>query len=108
MKKDLLPAKIHAQYRSWLIYIGYSYRFSNFYLESQAGVAINTIYAFNNFQLAGQTKTYFADALTAGHSIDKLDLALKYQSSDVNDGTNISFISIHAAYRVQFNKNRKY
>ncbi|MEO3408411.1 hypothetical protein AAFN85_31135 [Mucilaginibacter sp. CAU 1740] len=34
VKKELLPSNVHAQYRSWPIYAGYRYHFSNFYLES--------------------------------------------------------------------------
>ena len=109
VKKDLLPANVHAQYRSWPIYTGYRYHFSNIYLESQAGVAFNTLYASNNFKLVGDTKAYFAWALSVGYSINQLDLAIKYQSSDVSDdGTNLTFLGVRAAYRFQFNKNRKY
>jgi hypothetical protein len=109
VKNSLLPANVKAQYRSWPTYLGYRYHLSKLYFESQAGAAFNTLYASNNFLLASDTKVYFAWALTAGYSIGDLDLALKYQSSDVaNDGTNLTFIGVRVAYRFQFNKKTQF
>jgi len=103
IKDKFLPSGVEAEYRSIPIYTGYRYLLGRFYLEPQAGVAINTVYASNFFALKGETKAYFAWATAVGYSYKSLDLALRYQSSDVkDDSSDITFVSLRVAYRFPF------
>jgi len=105
VKKALLPSGVSAQYRSWPIYTGYRYMIGKFYVEPQAGVAINTIYASNRFNLASDTKAYFAWATGVGYSIKQFDFAVRYQASDVsNESSDITFASFRVGYRLPFYK----
>ncbi|MBD1362631.1 hypothetical protein IDJ77_02310 [Mucilaginibacter sp. ZT4R22] len=107
IKDKFLPSGVEAEYRSIPIYTGYRYSFGSIYLEPQAGVAFNTVYASNFFNLKGETKTYFAWATAVGYSYKNADIALRYQSSDVKDeSSDINFLSLRVAYRFNFNKNK--
>ncbi|RYY37935.1 MAG: hypothetical protein EOP46_00845 [Sphingobacteriaceae bacterium] len=102
-----LPTGVDAQYRSIPLYTGYRYMLGDFYLESQAGVAINTIYASNAFQLESDTKAYFAWAAGVGYSLKSFDFSVRYQSSDVQkESSDITFVGFRVGYRLPFyNKN---
>jgi opacity protein-like surface antigen len=103
VKDKFLPQGVNAEYRSIPIYTGYRYLLGSFYLESQAGVAINSVYASNAFQLESETKAYFAWAAGVGYSYKSFDLAVRYQSSDVKEtSSDITFVGIRLGYRFPF------
>lgn len=105
VKDKYLPSGVSAQYRSWPIYTGYRYKVGSFYFEPQAGVAINTVYASNRFNLASDTKAYFAWATGVGYSVKHLDFSLRYQASDVKDeNSDITFVAFRVGYRFSFYK----
>lgn len=107
VKDKYLQPTVDAQYRSIPIYIGYRYMFGNFFAESQAGVAINTVYASNQFHLASDTKAYFGWAASIGYALKNFDFSIRYNSSDVkNESSDITFAGFRVGYRLPFyNKN---
>ena len=103
VKDKFLPQGVSAEYRSIPIYTGFRYMLGHFYLEPQAGVAFNTVYASNLFNLNSQTKTYFAWATGVGYAYKQFDFAVKYQSSDVkNSSSDITFVAFRVGYRLPF------
>ena len=105
VKDKYLSPGVSAQYRSWPIYTGYRYSIGKFYIEPQAGFAINTIYGSNRFNLASDTKAYFAWATGVGYSIKQFDFAVRYQASDVkNESSDITFAAFRVGYRLPFYK----
>ena len=99
VKDKFLTPGVDAEYRSIPFYAGYRYMVKQFSFETQAGVAVNTIYASNSFALASQTKTYFAWAAGLGYEIKQFEIFFRYQHSDVKDtSSNITFAALSLGY----------
>ncbi|MDQ8013206.1 MAG: outer membrane beta-barrel protein [Flavobacterium nitrogenifigens] len=95
-----LPDGVSAHYSAIPIYTGYRYSFSNFHIESQAGISINRIYAqANSGKSESDTNTQFGWAIGVGYAYQNIELGVRYQSSDMkSEDEGISFVAVRLGY----------
>jgi len=93
-----LPMEIDANYSVISILPGYRHTFGNFVLEPQVGFASNRVGVSYEGESATETKTSFAWAAGVSYLFNKVELGIKYQTSELSDSDNISFIGIRLGY----------
>jgi len=109
LKDKWLTDGVSAYYGGFVLYSGYRYKWQNFFVEPQAGVAFYSIDGFNSLTVNGieETKTYFDWALGTGYSLGHLDLAIRYQSAQVKNSKDINFIALRLGYKFFISQKAK-
>ena len=96
--KDL-PSSVNAHYAAIPIYTGYRYTFGSVIIDTQAGVSFNSVKGSGPGGTASGHQTAFGWAIGAGYIYKKVELGVKYQSSDVNDDLyDIKFVAVRLGY----------
>lgn len=80
------------------IYTGYRYTIGNFNLEPQAGIAFNKIAVSTGSAENSSSKTSFAWSTSVSYALKSLELGVRYQSSEIKDKDNLTFLGIRLAY----------
>lgn len=94
-----LPASVSGHYAAIPIYTGYRYTFGSVIVDTQAGLSINSIKGSGPSGTASGNQTAFGWAIGAGYLYKKMEIGVKYQSSDIKDDTyDIKFVAIRLGY----------
>lgn len=90
---------LSGNYSSIPIYTGYRYTIGNFNLEPQAGIAFNKVSAKSMSEAkVSSKKTSFAWSTAVSYSVKFLELGVRYQSVEIKDNDNLTFVSVRLAY----------
>lgn len=97
--KDL-PSGASGSYSAIPLYTGYRYLLGNVVIDTQAGFSINRISGTSSAGVkANGSQTAFGWAVGAGYLIKKVELGVKYHSSDLNDDVyDIKFFALRVGY----------
>lgn len=96
--KDL-PSSVSAYYAALPIYTGYRYTFGSVIIDTQGGVSFNSIKGAGPGGTVKGNQTAFGWAAGVGYVYKKVELGVKYQSSDMNDDIyDIKFIAVRLGY----------
>lgn len=102
LKDEWLGEGTNAYYGGFTIYGGYRYRFGNFFVEPQTGVAFYSVDAYNTITQKGidQSKAYFAWSAGGGYQWRHFEFGARYQSAVVNNSESINFIALRLGYKI--------
>jgi|GEM_PF-1303124 len=109
LKDKWLTEGVSAYYGGFMLYGGYRYKFHNFFIEPQAGVAFYQLNGYSDVRKQGveANQTYFAWAMGAGYNLGHFDLAIRYQGAQVPQSTDITFFGLRLGYRFYISKKSK-
>lgn len=109
IKDKWLTEDVGAYYGGFVLYGGYRYRFNNIFIEPQAGVAFYKIDAFSSVNVKGiqESTRYFDWAIGAGYNLGHIDVGLRYQSAQVKNSNDITFIGLRLGYKFYISKKAK-
>lgn len=95
-----LPTGASGSYAAIPLYTGYRYLFGKVIIDAQAGISINSVSGKSAAGTkASDSQTAFGWAAGAGYLINKVELGVKYQSSDMNDDIyDIKFFALRVGY----------
>ena len=94
-----LPASVSGYYAALPIYTGYRYTFGHVIIDTQAGVSFNSVKGSGPGGTASGNQTAFGWAIGVGYVYKKVELGVKYQSSDVRDDIyDIKFVAVRLGY----------
>ena len=94
-----LPEGVKANLKIIPIMAGYRQNFGGFYVEPQAGVGLLKQKATYQGENETISATKFTWAVGAGYVINNIDLGVRYQRSEFEDGS-ISLVGIKITYNI--------